>query len=233
MPLSKSPSPRPAWSVWGARVCLFGGALILFGSVLPPILSEVNATIRATSGSIAPRESKVSRPAQPANPPVSQTKVMRFAPPTDPRTNRRSLFAGGTPQDRREILTSYQKWKRAWRTTDLDLCMGLYAPDIRFSDIGRRTYDYNGLKIWFKSIWGETGYQVTDWEPPQLRIRGNRALLFTKQGYGQSRVAALSFISRYVWEKRLDPATNKKRWLIVEEAYLPLNGDQGNNSQIY
>lgn len=235
MPHSKLPfSTRPAWSIWGARLCIFGGALLLFGSLLPPVLTEVNATIRASAGNNERRNSMPARAAGTTsqNP---QGNSFHFAPPkgwpgqqpTLARNNQR----GGTLQDRREIMAAYQAWKKAWSTADLETCMNLYSRNIHFIDIGQKSYDYNSLKEWYKSIWGGSGYNVTDWGTPRLRIQGNRALLIAKQGYGQGRSSSLSFISRYVWEKRNEKG--KTRWLIVEEAFLPFNGDRGNSPQIY
>jgi hypothetical protein len=154
---------------------------------------------------------------------------------------------------RAEIFKLYHTWKAAWGTGDIDGIMKLYAPEVRFRDVGYQLLGYAQLRTWFEQLWHRSRYQVKDVSKPLLSIDGRRAVLLVGQSYGSG--GRLRFTSRYVWKKqpvqRKDSTTQvadskqvaagkhvaadkaAPQWLIVEEAFLRFQGSSDLHDQIY
>jgi hypothetical protein len=143
---------------------------------------------------------------------------------------------------RREVMTVYRDWKASWYARDVNRIMKFYSPRVRFHASGQRNMDYVTLRPWFEALWAEGSYTVRDIGEPHLSIRGDHAVLIAGQNYARrhgerfsrARLTNRFFLKREVYKGNgTVTSSSTRRWRIIEEDYLPFQGNTDINVQIY
>jgi hypothetical protein len=223
-----------SFSGWCARACMVCGVVLMVWPLIELVYKGQSSTARSaidSPHSSNPSYTVHSDTSLPATPPHSiidnpvSTGQSSAGRRGRTRVVRHYTEAQKAEQTARmEILTLYEKWKGTWDTENVGVMMSLYSPRLRFRNIGGQLYDYNGFREWLRQLWQQSDYPTADLYPPELVIRGNRAVLEAEQSYGGVKQPPQYYRSRYVWEKQR--RKTGPRWLIIEEVYLPSEAGQ-------